>query len=172
MVLVEATLPGVPTPAWSEWEPILVEEAQYDMVYFDGLNRFYLRRDSPGLRTHFNLPPNVFDEFKLHSLELAERAGQAVVWERNSLAARIGELEQCLGEAAAEAGQAIEALKLERDGLAGRLTEFEMQISQNGARIADLEKERAQLREALLKAKLWVGQLSQDLVVSKQGLQR
>jgi FkbM family methyltransferase len=172
VVLVEATLPGVPTPGWSGWEPVLVEEAQYDMVYFDGLNRFYLRRDSPGLRTHFNLPPNVFDEFKLHSLESAERAGQAMMRERDSLGMRIAELEQRLSTRAAEADQAIQALKQERDSLAAGLAEFEMQISRGGARIADLEKEHRELGQALLKARLWVGRLSQDLVASKQRRQR
>ena len=40
IVIVEATEPQTTIPSWSEWESILTGDASYEMVYFDGLNRF------------------------------------------------------------------------------------------------------------------------------------
>jgi FkbM family methyltransferase len=154
VIVVEATLPLTDIASHTEWEPILVENAQYDMVYFDGLNRFYLRRDSPGLRTHFGTPPNVFDEFKVHATELAEQASQLLQRERDEFAARESEIrrETAAWKAVAEANQ----------------KELEVGVSQ----IAQMEKERRDLGQSLLKARLWIGRLSQDLVASKLREQR
>jgi FkbM family methyltransferase len=150
VVLVEATLPGAPIPAWSEWEPILVANGRYDMVYFDGLNRFYLRCDSPGLRTHFNAPPNVFDDFKGHSTKLAEEAIHVLQQERDGFVRQVAEC----------------------DGKNQRLTESlrvrEAELNAQAGRITKLEQERRELGEALSKSRLWVGQLSQNLAATRR----
>jgi FkbM family methyltransferase len=153
VVIVEATLPGIAVPAWSEWEPILIEDAKYDMVYFDGLNRFYLRRDSPGLRAHFSSPPNVFDGFTPHATVLAEQAGLSMTRERDSLAAGIAQLEQQLRGTVAELNSLTERLE---------------QAARDSDRIAALERERHDLSQTLLKTRLWVGQLSQDLAAARR----
>jgi FkbM family methyltransferase len=62
VIVLEATVPGSPVPAYQEWEPVLLN-AGYSMVYFDGLNRFYLAREQENLRGAFALPPNVWDGF-------------------------------------------------------------------------------------------------------------
>jgi FkbM family methyltransferase len=192
VIVVEATLPQTNIPSYLEWEPILME-AQYDMVYFDGLNRFYLRRDSPGLRAHFGSPPNVFDEFKVYATEAAEQTAQVMQRERDDLAGRVAELEsrlnsaaednqrlaefwraaeaevvQAAGLASAVAEQTRQALERQHDLAAGRLAALEAQGALAGNRIAELEKERGELGRALLKARLWVGQLSQDLAAGKR----
>lgn len=64
VVLVEAVHPDTRAPDWSGWEPMLLE-AGYAMVWFDGLNRWYLRRESAELAARFALPPNLFDGFVL-----------------------------------------------------------------------------------------------------------
>jgi FkbM family methyltransferase len=158
VVVVEATLPLTTIPSHLEWESILIG-AQYDMAYFDGLNRFYLRHDSPGLRTHFSVPPNVFDEFKVHATEMAER-------ERDGFAGRIVELEQKLlsTTASLDAAEATgRELKAERDRLSIRPAELEAQIARYASQVMELENERRELGQVLLKTRLWVGQLSQDL---------
>jgi FkbM family methyltransferase len=82
VVLVEATKPLSREPNHAGWEPILLA-ADYEFVYFDGLNRFYVRKEDAGsMRRHFELPPNVFDEF--------------VTGKVLSLTARIAELEAAL----------------------------------------------------------------------------
>jgi hypothetical protein len=37
--------------------------AGYTFVYYDGLNRFYIRNEEPELRDAFAFPPNVLDNF-------------------------------------------------------------------------------------------------------------
>jgi FkbM family methyltransferase len=63
IVVVEATLPNSQTPSHAAWEPMLLGQ-NYDFVYFDGLNRFYLAAEQAALRPAFAAPPNVFDRFE------------------------------------------------------------------------------------------------------------
>ena len=157
VLVIEATEPGTTTPSWSEWEPYLIEQAQYDMAYFDGLNRFYLRRDAAALRSHFELPPNFHDEFTVYATEAAEQASQTLRQERDTVGAWAAELEQNVKSTAA----AAHILQQERDNLARRVAELEAQAARDRDQIAQLQKK-------LLKTRLWVGQLSQDLAASRQ----
>jgi FkbM family methyltransferase len=80
VVLVEATQPRTPLPAFDSWEGLLLE-AGYDFVYFDGLNRYYLRREDADLRERFAAPVNVFDHYVTAEtvgllIELDQRAQQ------------------------------------------------------------------------------------------------
>jgi FkbM family methyltransferase len=73
VVLVEATEPRKAVPLYDSWEGILLD-ARYDFVYFDGLNRYYLRREDAALKTRFDTPPNVFDNYILaETIGLHER---------------------------------------------------------------------------------------------------
>jgi FkbM family methyltransferase len=65
VVLVEATMAETGEPNWADWDPILLSGG-YRFAWFDGLNRFYVREENVNLLTHFNKPPCVFDEFRLH----------------------------------------------------------------------------------------------------------
>lgn len=64
VVLLEATLPGSPTPNHQDWDHLMVELG-YKFVYFDNLNRFYVHQDHVQLEEHFKIGPNIFDEFNL-----------------------------------------------------------------------------------------------------------
>ncbi len=81
VIVIEATVPGTSTSAHQSWEPCLLL-AGYSMVYFDGVNRFYLAPEHHDLLERFALPPNVWDRF-----EMAEQI---------KLKARIAELERQL----------------------------------------------------------------------------
>jgi FkbM family methyltransferase len=73
VVLVEATEPRKAVPLYDSWEGILLD-ARYDFVYFDGLNRYYLRREDAALKTRFTAPPCVFDNYILaETVHLHER---------------------------------------------------------------------------------------------------
>jgi hypothetical protein len=50
---------------WHEWEGILLANG-YEFALFDGLNRFYYRREEPQLRERLSYPANVTDGFALH----------------------------------------------------------------------------------------------------------
>jgi FkbM family methyltransferase len=67
VLLVEATVPGSNKPNFDEWDSI-VREANYQFVYFDGLNRFYVADEHAELVEKFNCPPNVFDNVRLSGL--------------------------------------------------------------------------------------------------------
>ncbi len=62
VMVVEATVPGTPVSSHQAWEPGLLDSG-YAMVYFDGVNRFYLAREHQGLQVRFALPPNIWDKF-------------------------------------------------------------------------------------------------------------
>jgi FkbM family methyltransferase len=62
VIVIEATLQGTTEAAHSVWENILVT-GDYQPVYFDGVNRFYLQCEKIYLKEHFSVPPNTFDEF-------------------------------------------------------------------------------------------------------------
>lgn len=62
VLLVEATEPNAPTPAYADWEPTVLA-ADYAFCYFDGLNRWYVPADDATLRSAFHAPPNPFDNY-------------------------------------------------------------------------------------------------------------
>ena len=62
VILAEATYPETNIPNYQEWEPLLTK-ADYELVYFDGLNRFYMDKPSLDEKNKLKLPPNYFDNF-------------------------------------------------------------------------------------------------------------
>lgn len=60
IIVVEATVPTKQTRTGHLLHPLL-EAADYEFVYFDGLNRFYLAREKAALKEGFSRPPNFFD---------------------------------------------------------------------------------------------------------------
>ncbi|MGR3504312.1 MAG: FkbM family methyltransferase [Paracoccaceae bacterium] len=64
IVVVEATFPMSQREVHDEWEDILLQ-ADYQMAYWDGLNRFYVAEEHQELLPSFSAPPNVFDDFQL-----------------------------------------------------------------------------------------------------------
>ena len=202
VLIVEATKPNTTTPNWSEWEPLLIENDRYEMVYFDGLNRYYLRREYADLREHFATPPNIFDGFIAHVTVAAQQSLQRLELEVDearrganaekeaimsalsaaeqsvqSLRARVTEQDQEIDNktrelastraALAAAEQSVSDLSLQRDSAVQRADRLESEASQNQNRIEELHANLSQSEMALSKARLWVGQLSQDLTVLK-----
>ena len=77
IVVIEATLPMSQIESHTDWEQILFA-ANYQFVYADGLNRFYVADEHGELVSAFKYPPNVFDDFVLASQVNADtRAQQA-----------------------------------------------------------------------------------------------
>lgn len=63
ILVIEATMPNTSIVCSDPWEGHL-EEVGYRPVYFDGLNKFYLREEDQQFESLFKLPPNVFDNFR------------------------------------------------------------------------------------------------------------
>jgi chemotaxis protein histidine kinase CheA len=98
IVLVEATLPMSQVENYDQWEHILLS-ADYQFVYADGLNRFYVSKEHSELVQSFKYPPNVFDDFILASQVQAEaKASEAE--------AKASEAEAKASEAEAKANEA------------------------------------------------------------------
>ena len=62
VIIVEATIPNSPVKVKTNI-PQLLADRDYDWVYFDGLNDYYLAKEHSELKQHFATPPNVFDKF-------------------------------------------------------------------------------------------------------------
>ena len=66
LVVLEATVPGSPKPNHQEWEPYLLSQG-YVFAYFDAVNRYYVAQEHQELLVHFELPPNVWDNFRFYN---------------------------------------------------------------------------------------------------------
>ena len=62
VVVVEATQPMTTNPTHQQWEHILLS-ADYAFANFDGLNRYYVRREDAHLADGLATPANVSDHF-------------------------------------------------------------------------------------------------------------
>jgi hypothetical protein len=51
VIVLEAITPDTNEPAWSEWEPLLLEQ-NYEFALFDTLNRFYVASECADLLQH------------------------------------------------------------------------------------------------------------------------
>lgn len=72
VILVEAIKPKIPgitqqtiIPTWPTFEDILFDN-NYNFGFFDGLNRFYYRRENPELKEALSYPANITDGFILN----------------------------------------------------------------------------------------------------------
>ncbi len=79
VVVVEATLPESGIPCHAEWEPLLLE-ADYLFAAFDGLNRYYVRKEDTQLLEHFQAPVNVLDNYVPHEIARIRRVAKTFAW--------------------------------------------------------------------------------------------
>jgi FkbM family methyltransferase len=162
IVVVESTRPNSPEATHAGWEPALVKLG-YDFVYFDGLNRFYLSRDHPELRTCFGPGPNVFDGFVLATL--AERDRMVA-----ELRARTGEIEArhaAQAEALAERDRMVAELRARTGEIEARhaaqaeaLAERDRMVAELRARTGEIEARHAAQAEALAERDRMVAELA------------
>ena len=96
IVLVEATEPLTTHPSHAPWEPILLG-AGYEFAQFDGLNRWYARRDEPRLIDLLRVPVNVLDCYEPY------------VWTRRiaDLEAQVASLMAAPAEASADTARQV-----------------------------------------------------------------
>ncbi len=137
IVVVESTYPNTSTPSFSAWEDRLTGLG-YDLVYRDGLNNFYLSHGHPELRVHFEVPPNVFDNFTLGG-----RASSTIC-------------HHVLGEAAAERKALQDRLDAEESGSAAlrlRITSLQQQITSLHEQVASLQQQVNAGEDELAKAR-------------------
>lgn len=97
VLVVEATIPNSSELNFDNWEPMVLA-AEYEMAYFDGLNRFYIAPEHATLLKALQIPPNVFDDFILYPHKKAlDEIRQYDVWLKESQedsAARLQQINQ------------------------------------------------------------------------------
>lgn len=62
VLVIEATEQNATTPNHHLWEDVVLA-ADYQFAVFDGLNRFYVRKEDAALAETIALAPNVFDDY-------------------------------------------------------------------------------------------------------------
>lgn len=82
LLVIEATRPNSPERNDAAWSPLLTA-AGYQGVWFDGLNAWFLREESMARAHAFQVPPNIFDDFRVYDHETAQRLAQAQAWGRS-----------------------------------------------------------------------------------------
>lgn len=167
-LVVEGTEPGSHIPVWKSWEPHLIG-AGYAFVYYDGINRFYLRHESlDALRDCFAFPPNVLDGFKLVVTEEAERERDRLCAENWALESRLELVNQehtaAIGRQKEDREAAVQSLRREWEEAIDSLK------SLNRASTSDLEAANESLRA--VKAKLDLALLEQGELATRAERQR
>jgi FkbM family methyltransferase len=71
IMVIEATVPNSSEVDFANWDPLLTS-SDYQFVYFDGLNRFYVAQEHIELAKAFSCPPNVFDSVVLSGQATSE----------------------------------------------------------------------------------------------------
>ncbi len=130
ILVIEATLPLTQTLAHHVWEAALLESG-YRFAWFDGLNRFYIAAERWELLARFfEVPPNVFDGFRLFDPSGGLHRAEMVALRDNieSLNAELAQERARLiaeqGRAMAEQERTLAVLAATREELAGEQVEL------------------------------------------------
>ncbi len=92
-LIIEATIPGSGLKSWDkpdafaswgEWEEDVLRQ-DYVFARFDGLNRFYVRREDKKLARRLELPPGIFDGIDPSHLPQAEADARLKVIEQQQI---------------------------------------------------------------------------------------
>lgn len=94
VLIIEATTPNSTELSFEGWESSVIA-AEYEMAYFDGLNRFYVAREHIALVEQLKTPPNIFDDFMSYSHKKAlDELRQYDAWLKESEKDRTARWEQ------------------------------------------------------------------------------
>lgn len=156
IILAEATEPNSTNPAYQSWEPLLTQHG-YDMVYFDGLNRFYLAEEHTELAEFFETPPNVFDNF-VHAHLRKAQSRIAALEARLSEAARRGAARSA-GQRSVDAAAGGPPLEPEHTGL----REIQRALAEESIARRKLESDLASVNAMLTKARRRNNRLGREL---------
>jgi FkbM family methyltransferase len=114
IMIIEATIPNSPQTDHLRWEPLLIA-ADYQYVYFDGLNRFYVAAEHTELVSSFSAPPNFFDYFQPAKLNFLQnerdQAKEQLQREKISSSQQVAQLKQQLQHEKISSSQQVAQLK-------------------------------------------------------------
>lgn len=139
ILVIESTLPNSQHDEHEKWESLITSK-DYEFVYFDGLNRFYIAKEHvDSLKQAFELPPNVLDGYSTNAEQQVELLNR-----------QINESEQRLRDMAAKAeAEAVRANKAEQQTMAvqERATQAETRAENEALRANNAEQQVQQETE-------------------------
>lgn len=144
IIVVEATKPMTQIEDFSEWEHIILGW-NYEFVYADGLNRFYIASEHDELKEKFKFPPNIFDNYVLASAHIAaerrlEDQAQILILEQEK-----NTLEDALAEEQSKAQEA----QARANALHHEITTLRQELATQYTRADNAEAELKQVATAL-----------------------
>lgn len=158
ILVVEATEPGSPHENYAEWEPAILNKG-YEFAYFDGLNRFYVAREHAELKSHFDVPPNVFDRYvpcsQWRTQQELERQGYRVQALESEAAALTEKLEVRIARAQVLERELV-ALQQQLEGQATRAEALEKHIAWLEGELKGMSQSRSWRMTAPLRAVMGV----------------
>ena len=168
-LVVEATSPGTPLPAYQEWEPSVLK-AGYRFVLFDGLNRFYVREEDPELAEALGVPANYFDDFLSYRCATWKaEAEQHTHWANEAeaaLARATSEAEAALARATSEA----EASKQAAQDTQRQLADVRAAAADANERAESLERALERSRQRLNTSQMALRDARTELLASREAL--
>ena len=136
IVVVESTLPLTQIESHDKWEKLILD-LEYEFVYFDGLNRYYLAKKHPELKDAFRAGPNVFDGFVLSGTSSAPFCTLL----NNQLATREQELGAQVTQGQAEVQSLSQALATREQGLGAEVTQGQAEVQRLSQTLVTREQE-------------------------------
>ncbi|MEM9275396.1 MAG: FkbM family methyltransferase [Cyanobacteria bacterium P01_F01_bin.143] len=181
VILLEATIPNSPTRAETNIHDIL-QGQNYQKVYFDGLNDYYLANESSELIKHFATPPNVFDKFITYHLSTARSHAQNLEEiiksrevENESIQQQLAQKEQELSETQQYLAQKEQELATTQQRLEQQqqtLTTTQQQLAQQQQALATNEQQLEQQQQQLAATQQQLEHKQQELVTTQQQLEQ
>lgn len=171
LILVEATLPYSNIRQDKKWNRYF-HAAGYHLVFFDGINAYYLREESLHRRHAFDRPVNVLDGFKKFDEEM--RMQIAVLEDKLASQTKLPGLDQseshqggAMGDQIANLQAAIVERNSEIDTLKEGWSGSDQQLKKVDAMYHELMREREALSAALVEAE--AGRVRAEAEVSALG---
>ena len=163
VILIESTEPNSKVECQQDWEEILIS-SNYFFCYADGLNRFYLSNESKDLNSHFQYPPNVFDDFQIsptshfHKPSFIDADLQEKELRLTEVTAELSNSKRDLNLISDELNQLRDALTQERDELTQQRDELTQQrdelTQQRDNLISELDAAAGAL-SAVVNSRIW-----------------
>lgn len=154
VIVVEAVDMTARQPNFESWEHILLVQG-YEFVYFDGINRFYVRSESPDLKRAFAVPVNTLDGYQPAELyrlrERPESAGE------QSLADSVDNREQRISVALSHQSDEANRLRDVNARLGERLRQQEAELELLRASLRSERELNSEREQALKEAQEQLG---------------
>lgn len=149
VIIIEATIPDSPIRRQTNI-PHFLQEKGYNLVYFDGLNDYYLSEESKGLSCHFQTPVNVFDDFISFRIDDLTKQINSLNQECQTRDKKIVILSNSLADERFETERLSQAVKTINSLKDEQLEHYQNQVSAMQTLVAQSQKNLSQAKEKII----------------------